>query len=169
MPHLDENLPVERTKGGHWHDIPKPLRPFHALLGKLLASLTRYRSDDDELWLKLHEDRLVTLIRRHGSDSGPANTARADIATRLEQLGRLDEARLLRQEVVEAHRRNRGDDDFHTLIQEEWLVRDLRALGEREQARALAVHIHEVRNRDQGASHKDTLRAEALLRSIDEE
>jgi hypothetical protein len=159
---------VDRISGGHWHDTPKHLRPLQSLLGKLSELVTRYKADDDEWWLKLHEDRLVTLIRRHGSDSGPATTARADIATRLEQLGRFDEARLLREEVVAAHRRNRGEDDLHTLIQEEWLVRDLWALGEREQARDLAVHIHQVRSRDQGVAHKDTLRAEALLRSIDE-
>lgn len=157
---------MEHEGGGFWYSTPRVLEPVQSLVSKVSAWLGTKR--DDEWWLKLHEDRLAKLIRRHGVDSGLAATARKDIATRLEHLGRVDEARLLREEVVAAFRRNRGNDDPYTLVEEEWLAHNLAMSGLAEQARVVALHIYEVRQRDLGPVHKDTIRAEALLSSIED-
>jgi hypothetical protein len=56
--------------------------------------------------LKLHEDRIVTLIRRFGPDGAPAAATRIDIASALEELGRFDEAQLLMEEALAGYRRD---------------------------------------------------------------
>jgi hypothetical protein len=140
------------------------MSPANDVLQRLGQSLGRNK--DDEWWLKLHEDRLVGLIRRFGTDSRAASAARADIATRLEILGRLEEARLLREEVVAGHQRNVGEDHPATLAAQEWLVRNLTS-EQPELAREIALHVYEARRRTQGDDHEDTLRVKRVLEGLE--
>jgi hypothetical protein len=98
---------------------------------------SKYTPDEQ---IAMAEQRVQTLIRTHGVDGGPTATARADLAERLERADRWSEARVLREEVLIARRRNLGADNEQTLSAELWLARNLTRDGMYEQALALAQH-----------------------------
>jgi hypothetical protein len=152
------------SAGRDWRYAPRWLWPASAWVRRTAQALGKNK--DDEWWLKFHEDRLVGLIRRFGADSLQAASARADIATKLEGLGRLEEGRLLREEVVAAHRRNMGEEHPQTLVAEAWLVQNLMSSELSEQARPIALHVYDTRRRIQGHDHEDTLRAKRFLEEV---
>lgn len=79
---------------------------------------------------------------------GPTANARELLAKRLEKADRWPEARVLREEVLAARRRNLGADDEGTLSAERWLARSLAHDRIDEEAVALADHVvaHSVDN-----------------------
>lgn len=118
--------------------------------------------------LQAQEDLLARAISVTGPDSGPASNARTMIAGELEGMGRFDEARLLRREVLAAHQRNVGVEHVATLSAELWLAINLRNSGLPTQARPLAEHAFEGRRRLLGADHKTTLSAQRFLATVDD-
>jgi len=60
------------------------------------------------------EEILDTHIRVFGPDGGPTSNAKAEVTKRLEALERFVEARVLREEVVAANRRHRGNEALVT-------------------------------------------------------
>jgi len=117
--------------------------------------------------LKMHEDRLVTLIRRFGSEGAPAAAARVDIARALEELGRFDEAQLLMEKALEAYRTNLGEEHRVTISAEEWLASNHARAGRFEEARALAQHAFEVSERALGPDDDLTMWAKRFLNTED--
>jgi len=107
------------------------------------------------------------MIRQFGPDGGPTANARADVAKQLEKMGRFAEARLLREEVVAANRRHRGDEHQLTLEAEEWLIVNLRDSGLLKEARSLCSQNREARLRKLGPDNEATVRVSRLLETID--
>lgn len=131
-----------------------------------LANRLYLHEADAEDALKLFEKNLARQIRLFGVDGGGAANARAGVAGQLEKMGRFDEARLLRQEVLAAFRRNRGDEDRYTLLQEEWLAVNLAKSGLHEEARVHLVHIRDGYIRTFGPEHEYTQRVVHNLRIV---
>jgi len=74
-------------------------------------------------------------------------------------MGRLQDAQHLRQEVLDACRRNLGEEHPGTLDAEMWLALNLRNQGMDEAARLLLAHAYEVRKVTLGKSNQETVRA----------
>ena len=125
------------------------------------------RNEDPEERLNRLEALLARQIRIFGPDGGPAANARELVATQLEKMDRFTEARLLREEVVAAFRRNRGEEDEYTLLAEEWLGTNLAKSGKPREARLLYGHVYEIRLRTAGPEDKGTLRTQQILRGLD--
>jgi hypothetical protein len=79
---------------------------------------------------------------------------------------RFPEARLLRTEVLAAHRRHWGEEDPETLVAEEWLALNLANSGLTEDARPLLMRIYQVRLRTLGLEHKDTKQTKRFLERL---
>jgi hypothetical protein len=151
---------------GRW----KPARWRHPIGRWTKRVSDRLAKDQSPEWrLKMLENALAMTIRRNGPDSGPAARGRGLVAEQLEQMGRLTEARLLREEALAAHRRNVGDDDEQTLIAEAELALNMAKSGLREEAKVLYGHVYEVRLRILGPEHELTQRTERRLASWDSE
>jgi hypothetical protein len=132
--------------------------------------LDRHRSQLDPEWeLKTSQRHVVLWSRLIGSDSGPTNRARADAARALEDLGRWQEARVIRENVLESHKRHQGEDDKYTLGAEMWLARNYMKCGEGLTVRSIAAHAYEECRRQFGDEDEMTGRAQRLLASIDAE
>jgi hypothetical protein len=125
-------------------------------------------NEDPEHVLERRQKVLDRQIRVHGVDGGPTANARGDVAKQLEEMGRLVEARVLREGAVAAYRRNRGADDLFTVDSEEWLAANLMKSGLSGEARPLVVHICEVRLRALGPADEKTERACRRLAVIDQ-
>jgi hypothetical protein len=125
------------------------------------------KDDTPEERLERMESILATQIRLSGPDGGPASKARADVAYRLEALGRFAEARLLRQEVLEANRHHMGEEHPYTLSAELWLAANLQRQNMSEESRRLLVHVYEVRRTNLGPENPETVEVERILASID--
>jgi hypothetical protein len=127
------------------------------------------RNYDSEQRLDVLETALATAISTHGPDGGPTATARAFVASQLEEMGRHAEARLLRRDVVDARRRRLGSEDLSTLISEYNLAYNLYQCRMYEEAEPLSVHVYESRRRILGPDDAETLHANQLLTFIQEE
>jgi hypothetical protein len=110
----------------------------------------RLGDKDPEQALKRAEETLTSQVARTGPDSREANLARAEVAKWLEKLERWTEARVLREKVLASFVENRGADDHHTLVYEEWLAHNLAWSGMLEEAKPLYIHVREVRRRTLG-------------------
>jgi hypothetical protein len=132
---------------------------------KIVDRLERDQSPEDRL--DVADQRLSSAIRKFGTDGGASANARADVAKRLEELGRYAEARLLRQEVLGANQVRLGSEHPHTLIAQSWLILNLRESGMNAEARPLAMHLYETRKVALGPYHEDTKWAADLLAAID--
>jgi Tetratricopeptide repeat len=143
----------------HWLEAP---------LGKIRKKLESfvYRGTPEES-LEAAEDILRRQIRIFGPDGGPAAVGRANVAKKLEDLGRLDEARLLRREVVAGYKRHLGDGHIYTLSAELALGINLKTSGMSDEARDLFTHVHEERTRVLGPDDEATLTASRWLTSMD--
>ena len=119
-------------------------------------------SDPEDI-LERRRRLLDRQIKVFGIDGGPTANSRADVAEQLEKMDRLPEARVLREEVVVAYRRNRGADDLFTVDSEEWLAANLMRSGMTADARPLLDHIVDIRLRTLGAQHEATRRAQRRL------
>jgi hypothetical protein len=126
------------------------------------------KNDPPEHKLELAENLLAQEIRLVGPDGGPTSRARADVAKQLERMGRLTEARLLRQEVLDANRHHLGDEHPYTLGAEMWLGANLRDSQLLEEARPLFAHVCHVRRHTLGPNDERTLEAESYLASLDD-
>jgi hypothetical protein len=104
-------------------------------------------------------------IRHFGEDSGQACRAREDLAKSLDAVGRHTEARVLREQVVSACRRNRGPEDEQTLDAELWLVVSLAREGLTGEALPLAVHVRDGRRTNGTDDGKADEWVRALTRS----
>ena len=74
-------------------------------------------------------DTLEWSLRHRGPDSPMTLDARAEVAQKLERLGRFDDALTLREDVVTQWRSAVGADDPHTLAAEALQAFDLDRLG----------------------------------------
>jgi hypothetical protein len=164
----DGSKMTERGKRGGWTRIwwtpPRSLRPtrlYEWIIAKTSANL------DQETMLSLTEDALATQIRMFGADSAPTANGRSAVARQLEKMGRLTEARVLREEVFAAYVRNRGPEDWDTVDAEEALAQNLIRSAMPTDARPLAEHVHNARVRDLGPDHELTRRAESWIQRID--
>ena len=130
--------------------------------------MERHRQEQDPEWhLKTSQRHVVFWSRLVGADAGPTNRARASSARALEDLGRFAEARVIRESVLESHRRHQGEDDKYTLGAEMWLARNYMKCGEGLTARPIAAHAYEECRRQFGDEDEMTGRAQRLLASID--
>ena len=105
-------------------------------------------------------------IRHFGEDSGPACRAREDLAKGLDSVGRHTEARVLREQVVAACRRNRGPEDEQTLDAELWLVVSLAREGIYEEALPLAIHLRDGRRHIKGIKSSKIEEADKWVRAL---
>jgi hypothetical protein len=163
--------PTIQGMGGHdgrgWWVNPKALGTVAEWAGKAADRLSKRESPEQRL--KRMESALAMQIRIFGPDGGPTARARAAVAEQLEGMGRLTEAQLLRQAVLNANRRHLGDEHPHTLIAEGWLAINLRDQGLGEAARPLFKHVYEVRRRTLGPGDQQTVQAERYLASVDDD
>ena len=150
--------------GWGWWGGTKWLRASGVRIRHVAYKLLALRDPAENL--KVAEDVLARQIRLFGPDGGPTANARAEVAKRLEILERFVEARVLREEVVAAFRRHRGNDDLYTLVAEEWLAFDLVQCGMRDEASDLYSHVFQVRLRDLGPDDAKTVHARANLAAM---
>jgi hypothetical protein len=135
--------------------------------GNLRERLEKDR--DPAVVLRLAESNLDRQLRRFGTDGSPTARAREQVAQRLEEMGRFEEARPLRELVADGYRRHFGDEHPFTLTEEEWLAINLSKSGMLMEARVLLSHVHEIRLRTLGAANDETLKASRRLVIIDEQ
>jgi hypothetical protein len=155
------------TKDGRgWVVLP-------AWLGKPLANLRDWldqkasASASPEQALEMAEKHLHRQIRIYGPDGGPTAVGRANVAARLEALGRLDEARLLRQEVFDGYARHLGGDHPYTLSAELALAINLTKSGRPDEARIILVHVYDERKRILGPDDDATQTVSRWLATLD--
>jgi hypothetical protein len=86
------------------------------------------------------EETVQLFVRTHGVDGLATTRAREGLATALEGADRWVEARVVREEVLSARRRNKGDEDLGTLNAELHLGVILNHVGLIAEALPLAIH-----------------------------
>jgi hypothetical protein len=154
----------DATGKGRW----KPPRWRHPIGRWAERNAERLAQNESPEWrLRVVENALARAIRRFGPASGPAARGRAEVAKQLEIMGRLSEARLLRQEALAAHRLNLGADDEQTLVTEALLALNMRRSGLLEEAKAHLTHVYDVRLRTLGPEHELTQWTGRSLASVD--
>jgi hypothetical protein len=156
---------VARSDGRGWKIHPRWVTAIGEWAGKTSERLSQDQTPEESL--KRAEAALALMIRTHGPDGMPTAMGRARVAWQLEKMDRYTEARLLREEVLAAHRHHLGEEALSTLTSEENLAFNLNGAGMRDDARAHCIHVAEVRRRVLGADNKDTQRANRLLDVID--
>jgi hypothetical protein len=124
---------------------------------------------DPEKSLAEAEDVLAMIIRLHGADSEQAAVGRSEVARRLESMARFAEARLLREEILDAHRRNLGDDHVETLDAEGILALNLVHAGLRPEAMPIFKHIRDVRLATFGPGDPETIWATSWVDGLTRE
>lgn len=117
--------------------------------------------------MQRYERLLAIQTRLFGVDGGPTANAREDFAKALEGAEQWSEARLFREEVLGARRRNLGEDHRDTLIAEIWLARNLAHDAMYEEALFLAIHARDCWRRDDQVDDEDIDVAERLVTSIE--
>ena len=93
--------------------------------------------------IEMVEAQIQFFIRTTGVDGGPTNNARALLASYLEDADRWLEARVLREEVLDARRRNLGTEESPTVTAELALAVNLSHAGLNVDALPLALHARE--------------------------
>jgi tetratricopeptide (TPR) repeat protein len=116
-------------------------------------------SADPVAALQSAQDTLEWSRRHRGPDSPMTLDAKSEVAQKLERLGRLDDALVLRDEVVTQWRSALGADDPHTLAAEAAQGFDLNRLGRHAEALPLFAHIVEARTSALGRAHASTCAA----------
>jgi eukaryotic-like serine/threonine-protein kinase len=117
--------------------------------------------------IEKHKRNLARHVWLFGPDGAPTTNARHHLATQLERSDRCDEARVLREQVLEASARRRGPESADALGAEEWLAANLIKSGLIDEAKPLLAHVRDARERILGSDHEDTLRPTRLLLAID--
>jgi eukaryotic-like serine/threonine-protein kinase len=151
------------SDGRGWHTSP---RWVDSLFSKAKTWAFRTADYTPEEALEAAEKGLALQIRLYGPDGGPTAASRGDVARQLERMGRLTEARLLREESLAAYQRRLGVEHRYTLDAELWLGMNLKAAGLPEEARSHFVHVCEVRRRILGPDDEQTHLAERFLASL---
>lgn len=142
----------------HWYDN---------LLGRVRQRLEgSVDFGTPEETLEAYERYLRRQIRIYGPDGGPTAVGRANVATKLEDLGRFDEARLLREAVVAGYRRHLGGEHIYTLSAELALGINFKNSGMSEEAMHLFAHVYEERKRQLGPDDEATLTASRWLAAM---
>jgi hypothetical protein len=157
---------MARPDGRGWSNPPKLLKKLGERAHNLAERMNK--NDPPEELLHRMEVLLARQIRLFGLDGGPTANARGAVAKQLERLGRLPEARLLREEILAAQRHHRGAEDPQTLNAELWLAINLRNQGLPEDARPFFVHVCEARRRVLGPDDEETVLADKYLASLDD-
>jgi eukaryotic-like serine/threonine-protein kinase len=109
--------------------------------------------------LQSAQDTLEWSLRHRGPDSPMTLEAKSEVAQKLERLGRLNDALVLRDEVVTQWRSTLGTDDPHTLAAEAAQGFVLDRLGRHAEALPLFAHIVEARTSALGRAHVSTCAA----------
>jgi hypothetical protein len=136
------------------------------LIYKTEVSLAKKRSSQHRLQFKT---KLVErALRANGSDHPRTSFRKKGVADTLEEMGRLDEARSMRREHLDACRRNVGPDHHWTLTAELRLAENLAWSGDPAGARDLARHVLAVRHLARGTDKTEANRAAALLDTLGE-
>jgi hypothetical protein len=94
-----------------------------------------------------------------GEEHPETLSARANLADMLTEIGELDEARLIMEEVVEALSRVLGEEHPETLSTRSRLAATLRKLGQLREARIIGEEVVEALSRLLGEEHPQTLYA----------
>jgi len=123
----------------------------------------RAGADGSEYVTELQKGQLDRAIRRHGVDGERSNFVRQHIATQLERRQRLDEARLLREAILESRRRTKGHDHLDTLIAESCLSANLWKSGRFEEGRSLQLHVVDRLDATRGTDDEWTVLARQNL------
>ena len=149
--------------GRGWHTSPRWVDSLFSKAKKWAFRTANYTPEEA---LEAAESGLTLQIRLYGPDGGPTAASRGDVARQLEQLGRLTEARLLREESFAAYQRRLGDEHRYTLDSELWLGMNLKPSGLPHDARSHFAHVCEVRRRILGPDDQQTQLAERFLASL---
>jgi len=96
---------------------------------------------DSDSALNVAQHNLEWALRRKGPDSQFAINARVEVAERLEDRGRFEEASVLRAEISDQLRRHLGPDEPGTLTAEAFEGLDLDRLGRSSDALLLFEHV----------------------------
>lgn len=147
-----------------WFPLPQWLRfPARPLIWA--ESLYRRRMTAERR-LETAENVLARMIEHFGIDSGPAAKSRDRVAEALEEQGRYQEARLLREQAHAAYARNLGETNPSTLSAELRLAVNLFEHGEHQQALPLAEHVLRTQQQVLGVDHERTQISEEWAATI---
>jgi hypothetical protein len=158
---------MSRSDGRGWSPSSRKLRVTSKLAAKIEKRLSKDLSPQQRL-TKV-EDALDVLIRTYGPDGGPAANGRSRVADELEAMDRYPEARLLRQEALDALRHHLGNDHPSTITAETMLARNFLDSGLGIEARPLLRHIHDAEAERLGPDNKGTVWASKWLEYLDSE
>lgn len=128
------------------NQIGSRMRTGDCLIGPCGKSSRIWTRHQRKLWRRPNgpsESKSNYLARTVGRLPVPERT----LAKALDSAGRQTEARVLREQVVAACRRNRGDEDEQTLDAELWLAVSLAREGMYKGALSLATHAADGRRR----------------------
>ena len=114
---------------------------------------------DPESALQADQNTLEWSIRHRGPESTMTLNAKSQVAVRLEQLGRFDEALQLRSDVTNHLRIHMGTEDLSTLTVEGLQAFDFDRLGRHGEALPLFEHVVAGRTDELGPDHQLTLLA----------
>jgi hypothetical protein len=156
---------VVEADGRGWFTVPAWFRKIGDWGYGFFERATKHK--DPEVNLERAENNLATTIRQFGPDGGPTANARALVADRLEEMDRYTEALLLRQDVLDAQRRRRGDLDPVTLRAELYLGFNLGHTGFYDEAKPLFRHVLEKGPVVLGADHSEVRAARRWLDALD--
>jgi hypothetical protein len=165
---LTLNIPHVAQSDGWSRKESKWLGRTADLLKSLADRVYVWGNLTPEMRLESLERALTVAIRRFGPDSRQASSGRGEVADQLEAMGRLTEAQLLWQQVLESFRSHRGPEHPSALIAEIRLGQSLKGQGFNGEAKSLFEHAYQVRVRTLGPDDERTLRAGSLLASVDE-
>lgn len=166
---------MDRPDGRGWWKAPNWVgrvtgRPVVWLTAKVdgkLEELDQEEPDPAQAALDRTEARLTRMIRIFGPDGGPTAAARAEVASQLEKMGRLTEARLYREAALEANRNHFGPEHIDTLTAEWWLAVNLYGEQMFNEAKPLAVHASDGLRSQLGPDDERTIEIEKLRSWID--
>jgi hypothetical protein len=166
---------MDRPDGRGWWKTPKWVgrligRPVDWLAIKLTRRLDerdQQEPDPAQAALERTETRLTWAIHLFGPDGGPTAGARADVASQLEKMDRLAEARLLREADLDANRYHFGPEHLDTLTAEWWLATNLCRQHMIDETKPLVVHARDGLRLQLGPDNERTIEIEKLLSSLD--
>ena len=127
-------------KGRAWFRKQK-FRRINGLVFRFLKRSEAKMTPEERI--EMIEESIQFCIRTTGVDGGPTANGRELLATCLEDADRWVEARVLREEVLSARRRNLGDEERFTLSAELYLAINLSHFGLNADALPLALHARD--------------------------
>ena len=140
-------------------DKGKPTPRWRDRLAQSAARAAGRMELDPDSALSAAQHNLDWALRRKGPDSKFTVNARIEVAERLEDRGRFEEASVLRAEISDQLRRHLGPDDPGTLSAEAFEGLDLDRLGRSAEALPLFEHVLAGRTDALGPNDELTLLA----------